>query len=276
MRPGDASDPLLRQVLPTAAENDAGQQASGLIDPVGDLNASPKDGLIQKYRGRLLVIASGTCAVNCRYCFRRHFPYDLAPKGHAALQQALEALRQDQSLSEVILSGGDPLMLADSSLSDFSMQLDAIPHVNRLRIHSRLPVVIPTRICDSLLDWTSRCSKAIYFVLHFNHANEIDQHVVSALKQLRAAGATVLNQAVLLRGVNDSFAAQRDLCEKLVDNNVLPYYLHQLDTVRGAMHFETDQDAGRAIVAKLREHLPGFAVPTFVREIPGQPSKTPL
>ena len=272
MRPGDARDPLLLQVL--AGEQEMAPHPDARLDPVGDAQAQRQPGLLHKYDRRILMITTGACAIHCRYCFRRHYPYDSAPRGRQGWSQSLQTIASDSSLDEVILSGGDPLTLADSSLAWLTEQIGAIEHIRRLRIHTRVPVVIPQRVCDELLDWVGRSQLAIYFVLHFNHAAEIDRPVSDALRQLRLAGATLLNQAVMLRGVNDTAEAQAALCVALANAQVIPYYVHQLDPVQGAMHFAVSDVEAVAIMADVQRRLPGYAVPKLVREIAGQPSKT--
>ncbi|QJQ95258.1 MULTISPECIES: EF-P beta-lysylation protein EpmB [Halomonadaceae] len=274
IRPGDPDDPLLRQVLPLASERHA---APGFVDdPLAERDHTPRRGLIHKYHGRVLLIASPTCAINCRYCFRRHFPYaDNAPS-RAQWEATLDYLREDASIREVILSGGDPLAASDRQLAWLVAQLDAIPHLSRLRIHTRLPVVIPDRVDGALLDWLSATRLQKVVVLHINHANEIDAAVIEACTRLKAAGVALLNQSVLLRGVNDTVPALETLSERLFEAGILPYYLHVLDAVRGAAHFDVPDDEARELVAGLRRVLPGFLVPRLVREIPGAPSKTPL
>lgn len=273
MKKGDLADPLLNQVLAVPQEF---ADVGGVADPVGDGSAEIVPGLLQKYQRRALLITSGACAIHCRYCFRRHFPYADAPTGMHGWAKALETIQADTSLDEIILSGGDPLSVSDHVLKQLIARLNSFSHLKRIRIHTRFPVVIPSRVCNDLLNWVESSRCAVYFVLHFNHISEIDSNVIVALKQLRQAGATLLNQSVLLRGVNDSFEAQRDLCLKLVDHHVLPYYLHQLDLVRGATHFEVSDEHALSIVESLRKALPGYAVPKLVREIAGQPHKTPL
>lgn len=274
MRPGDANDPLLRQVLPLAEELD---DVPGFVwDPVGDLDAERQPGLLQKYAGRVLLVTTGVCAVHCRYCFRRHFPYSDGPRSLADWQPALEEIADDFSIREVILSGGDPLMIVDRTLGQLIGALADIPHVKRIRVHTRLPIVIPERVTDELIEILRGSRLTPVVVVHANHANEIDASVADAFAKLSDAGIPLLNQAVLLRGINDTTAAQAALCEKLVDHRVLPYYLHQLDRVAGAAHFEVPLEAGRRIVAELREQLPGYAVPCFVAELPAQLSKTIL
>jgi EF-P beta-lysylation protein EpmB len=272
MRPGDPADPLLRQVLPVGDE--IAEAPGFLADPVDDAAAERLPGLLQKYRGRVLLITTGTCAVHCRYCFRRHFPYDEAPRSIADWKPALDEIAADKSLHEVILSGGDPLTLVDATLFELIDVLARIPHLRRLRIHTRLPIVVPERVTDALVDRLRRCRLTPIVVLHANHANEIDAHIAAALAKLSDGGIVLLNQAVLLAGVNDSVGAQAALCERLIDLRVLPYYLHQLDRVAGAAHFEVPVAAGRRIIRQLRERLPGYAVPRYVAEIPDAGNKT--
>jgi len=274
MRRGDANDPLLLQVLPRTAEL---VDVPGFTsDAVGDLNARVGAGLLHKYHGRALLIATGSCAVNCRYCFRRHFPYAQETAAAARWQAAIEHIRADDTIEEVILSGGDPLSLATPKLAELTTALRAIAHVRRLRIHTRLPVVLPERVDDELLHWLRGLPWPVAIVLHVNHANEIDAPVASACARLRAAGANLLNQSVLLRAVNDTVQALTDLSKRLFDTGVLPYYLHQLDHVAGAAHFAVDDERARMLVAGLRERLSGYLVPQLVREIAGESSKTPV
>ena len=274
IRPGDRHDPLLRQVLPVAGElvSKAGYQR----DPVGDGSARLQPGLLQKYHGRALLVATGACAVHCRYCFRRHYPYEEGPKSFSAWQPALKAIASDASIHEVLLSGGDPLTIIDSRLSELTQAIAQIGHVRRLRIHTRLPIMIPQRVNDELLNWICGTRLQPIVVVHVNHAQELDASVEAALRRFLDNGITVLNQAVLLRGVNDRVDDLAELCERLVDIGVLPYYLHQLDRVEGATHFEVRTEEGRRIIASLRARLPGYAVPQYVCETPGEKSKTPL
>jgi EF-P beta-lysylation protein EpmB len=274
MRPGDPHDPLLRQVLPVDEEMRA---VPGFgLDAVGDAAARAGRGVIHKYHGRALLIATGSCAVHCRYCFRRHFPYGEETAAANGWHEALEAVRRDPSLAEVILSGGDPLSLATAKLSELTGALAAIPHVARLRIHTRLPVVLPERVDDGLVAWLRGLPWPVTVVVHANHANEFDASVDAAMARLRGAGATLLNQAVLLRGVNDSADALAALCERGFAAGVLPYYLHQLDRVAGAAHFEVGDAEALALHAALRARLPGYLVPRLVREVAGEASKRPL
>ncbi|WP_110688017.1 EF-P beta-lysylation protein EpmB [Salinicola aestuarinus] len=274
IRPRDPGDPLLRQVLPVASETET---ATGFVDdPLAERDHTPKPGLIHKYAGRVLLIASPACAINCRYCFRRHFPYDDNAPSMREWETTLDYLRGDDSIREVILSGGDPLASSDRRLAALVERLSEIPHLKRLRIHTRLPVVIPARVDDALLGWLGETRLQRVMVLHINHAQEIDDAVIGACQRLRDAGVTLLNQSVLLRGVNDDVATLEALSEQLFDAGVLPYYLHVLDPVRGASHFDVGDDEARDLVAALRARAPGFLVPRLVREIPGEPNKTPL
>lgn len=271
MRRGDPHDPLLRQVLPLAEECLA---ASGFVaDPVGDAPAMAVPGVLHKYAGRVLLTATGACAVHCRYCFRRHFPYADANPAAGHWRAALDYIAADDSLAEVILSGGDPLTLSDRRLAEFTEALAAIPHVRRLRLHTRLPVVLPARVDAGLTRWLASLRFSSAIVVHANHANEIDDNVRAALARLKDAGMTLLNQSVLLRGVNDNAGALAELSEVLFDAGVLPYYLHQLDRVTGAAHFEVAGDEAVALADELRARLPGYLVPRLVREVAGRPSK---
>ena len=274
IRPQDPNDPLLRQVLPIDAEDTS--PANYSADPLGEGSATLRPGLLQKYHGRMLVVATGACAIHCRYCFRRHFPYGEGPAGSALRDQLANALASDNSLEEVILSGGDPLTLVDEAVSGLIDTVEQAAHIKRLRIHTRLPIVIPQRVTQTLVErlGLSRLQKVI--VVHANHANEIDDYVVDSLHRLATSGATLLNQSVLLRDVNDSAAALVDLSQRLLDARAMPYYLHQLDPVIGAAHFEVPIEHGRQLIKEIRARLPGYAVPRYVKEIAGQPNKTVL
>ena len=274
MRHGDPADPLLLQVLPQAAELD--MVAGFGHDAVGDLAARASHGVLHKYHGRALLVATGSCAVNCRYCFRRHFPYAEETAAAARWESAIAYLRGDESIREVILSGGDPLSLSTAKLAELGRALATIPHVRRLRIHTRLPVVLPERVDAEFLDWFAALPLQRVIVLHANHANEIDAGVDRACAALRSAGATLLNQSVLLRGINDDADALSDLSERLFDSGVLPYYLHQLDRVSGAAHFEVDEARAARLMNALRVRLPGYLVPRWVREVAGELYKLPL
>ncbi len=274
IRRGDPRDPLLLQVWPRREEQ--APFPGGSADPVGDGAASLRPGLIHKYPGRALIVATGTCAVHCRYCFRRQFPYGSVPRTLEQWRPALNDIAADTSLREIILSGGDPLTLRDGLLAGLGEELASIPHVQMLRVHTRVPIMIPQRVTSELLDWLGGSRLRTVMVLHANHARELDDEVGSALARLSRAGVMLLNQAVLLREINDSVSALRDLSLRLVDLGVVPYYLHQLDRIHGAAHFEVDIGRGRQLVEELRARLPGYAVPRYVQEIPGQSSKTLL
>ncbi len=274
MRPGDPRDPLLRQVLPLDAE--AAPAAGYTADPVGDAGAEIAPGLLGKYRGRVLLMASGLCAINCRFCFRRHYPYGDLPRGRLSLEPALRHIAADASIHEVILSGGDPLMGTDLALSRLAESIAGIPHVRRLRVHSRLPIVIPQRVTRRLIGWVRGTRLTPAMVVHVNHPAELAGACPPALARLVDAGIPVLAQTVLLAGVNDDARTLEALCERLIDLRVIPYYLHQLDPVAGAAHFFVSEERGRAILAELRRALPGYAVPRYVREVPGAPSKVPI
>lgn len=274
MRPGDTCDPLLRQVLPL--DDELRRVAGFSSDPVGDRAAALSPGLLQKYHSRALIVATSACAVHCRYCFRREFPYEESPRSPAEWQPALDRIAADSTVDEVILSGGDPLTMIDAQLADLVDRIAAIPHVRRLRIHTRLPIIIPERVTSELLAWLTGSRLTPIMVVHANHANEINSSVETALARLSSAGVPLLNQAVLLRGVNDSVEALEALCRRLVDLRVMPYYLHQLDRVTGASHFEVPVEQGMVLVDKLRARLPGYAVPRYVQEIPGESGKRVL
>ncbi|HUY87640.1 MAG TPA: EF-P beta-lysylation protein EpmB [Pirellulales bacterium] len=274
MRTGDPYDPLLRQVLPLGEEL---TETPGYgADPVDDTAAALRAGLLQKYHGRALMVTTGACAVHCRYCFRRHYPYSEGPHSLAEWEPALAHLSADITIEEVLLSGGDPLTLVDSWLARLAERLASIRHLRRLRVHTRLPIVIPERVCGELIDWLCGTRLTPIMVVHANHPAEISDSVAAALARLVDAGIPVLNQAVLLRGVNDSADALAELCRRLVDLRVMPYYLHQLDQVQGAAHFEVPEKTGRRLIAELRRRLPGYAVPRYVRETAGKASKSLL
>ncbi len=273
IRPGDPLDPLLLQVLPGPAEDLSADGFSS--DPVGDLAARQRSGLLQKYAGRALLIVTGNCAVHCRYCFRREFPYASDRAWPSDWPATLDHLAADRSIDEVLLSGGDPLTLADDRLLPLLDDLETIGHLRRIRIHTRLPIMIPSRVTDALVERLDRGPTAKTIVIHANHARELDAEVRDALLRL-ARVATLLNQSVLLRGINDSVQALAELSERLLDCRTLPYYLHRLDRVVGASAFEVTEAEGIALVAELRRRLPGYAVPRFVREEAGEPHKTPI
>jgi EF-P beta-lysylation protein EpmB len=276
IRPGDARDPLLLQVLPRAEETLP--QAGFVADPVGDVSARVSPGLLHKYAGRALLVTTGVCGVHCRYCFRRQYDYsDASRSGEASsAEPALRYLRQHPEIDEVILSGGDPLTLSDARLDRLIESIEAIEHVARLRIHSRMPIVIPQRVTQELIARIKASRLATWMVIHCNHAQEIDAAVDDAIARLVGSGVPVLNQAVLLAGVNDDVEVMARLCRELVNRRVQPYYLHQLDRVAGAAHFEVPSQRGREIIAALRARLPGYAVPRYVAEVEGEACKRPL
>lgn len=274
MRRGDPHDPLLRQVLPLDEEL---RPMPGFVDDaVGDSAARVASGVIHKYAGRALLVATGSCAVHCRYCFRRHFPYAEDTAAAGGWHDAVAAIEADPSITEVILSGGDPLSLATPKLAQLTSMLACLPQIARLRIHTRLPIVLPERVDHDLVAWLRSLPWPVVVVVHANHGNEFDDDVETALLRLRAAGATLLNQAVLLRGVNDSADALADLCERGHRAGVLPYYLHQLDRVAGAAHFEVGDDEARMLHRALVARLPGYLVPRLVREVAGDSAKRAL
>jgi EF-P beta-lysylation protein EpmB len=272
MRPRDPHDPLLRQVLPLAEELSTAEGYG--TDPVGDRASMIAPGVLHKYQGRVLLTATGACAVHCRYCFRRHFPYAEANASIDGWRAALAHIAADSSIREVILSGGDPLTLSDRRLAEFAGELETIRHVARLRLHTRLPVVLPERVTGELSAWVARSRLQKVIVVHANHAQELNGAVRDALAHLRHSGATLLNQTVLLKGVNDDPAVLVDLSESLFAAGVLPYYLHCLDRVQGAAHFEVGDVRARELHAAAAALLPGYLLPRLVRELPGAPSKT--
>jgi EF-P beta-lysylation protein EpmB len=274
MTKGDPADPLLQQVLPLGVELDA---ADGFTDdPVGDGAAMLKPGLLHKYAGRALLITTGACAVHCRYCFRRHYPYSASPRSADDWQPAIDQIAADAAIEEVILSGGDPLALVDRHLAELARRIERVHHVRRLRIHTRLPIVIPQRVTAELIDWLRGTRLVPIMVVHANHPQEIDEATAQALSRLVDAGIPVLNQAVLLRGVNDNADALIGLSRRLIDLRVMPYFLHQLDRVAGAAHFEVPISRGLALVEAMRRALPGYAVPRYVQEIAGDMNKRSL
>lgn len=273
MRRGDPDDPLLRQVLPVRAELDA---AAGFgPDPLAEQAACSEGGLLRKYHGRALLVASDACAVHCRYCFRRHFPYAALPS-RQRLDAALTELAAAEDVQELILSGGDPLLLDDDALGDLLARLAAMPRLRRIRVHSRLPVVLPSRVTPALCHLLGTQPQRGVLVIHANHPTELGAAAAEALAMLRNAGVTLLNQSVLLRGVNDDVGCLAALSERLFDCGVLPYYLHQLDPVAGAAHFAVSDARARALDKALRACMPGYLTPLLVRELPGAASKLPL
>ena len=273
MEPGNWHDPLLRQVMPLDAEFD---EAPGFsADPLAEHNTAGK-GLLHKYQSRVLLLVKTGCAVNCRYCFRRHFPYADNAVSRSQWQQNIDYIKAHPDINEVIYSGGDPLMAKDEFLNWLTAQLDAIPHLTRLRIHTRLPVVMPERLDEHFSQWLTGSRLKPVLVLHINHANEVSEALKQRLQGLKNKGVTVLNQGVLLKGINDTADDQVALSEALFDAGILPYYLFLLDKVQGAAHFEVAEDHARSIMQEVIKRLPGFLVPKLTREIGGQPGKTPI
>jgi EF-P beta-lysylation protein EpmB len=274
MRKGDPQDPLFLQVWPQSLEarTTPGYQA----DVVGDLVKLKSGGVIHKYDGRALVISTGACAIHCRYCFRRHFPYGDNLASRDQWRETLRVIAEDPSIGEVILSGGDPLALSDDKLETFVAGLAGIPTVRRLRVHTRLPVVLPERVDERMLAWLRRSPLQKVVVIHANHPREFDESVSQACRRLHAIGVTVLNQSVLLKGINDSADILAALSEELFRSGVLPYYLHEMDRVLGAGHFEVEEGKSQTIMRELNARLPGYLVPRLVREVAGAPGKTPV
>jgi len=270
----DIHHPLLKQFIP--APEELPRMDGFSLDPVEEIGKNPVAGLIHKYKGRVLLIVSSSCPVHCRYCFRRHFPYDNNRNSREDWQQAIDYIRNDTSIREIIYSGGDPLSAPDHQLSWLTSELAAIPHLTRLRVHTRFPIVIPQRVTRELLAWLTESRLVPSLVLHSNHPGELNDDVALALNQLRSAGITLLNQSVLLRGINDQPATLIALSEKLYSFGVLPYYLHLLDKVEGAAHFEVPDIEAMAIYEVLKAELPGYLLPKLVREEAGKASKTIL
>lgn len=269
MRQGDPNDPLLRQVLPLLDETVEMPQFS--IDPLNERAVQTVTGLLHKYHGRVLLVTTKACAIHCRYCFRRHYSYQPLP-----ISTVIEAIRADTSIQEVILSGGDPLTLTDNRLAELAHQLATIPQIQRLRVHTRLPIVLPERVNSDLLTWLTATRLQPVMVVHANHPNELNHQVNQALHNLISAGITVLNQTVLLRGVNDQASTLIQLSEALFSQRVLPYYLHLLDRVQGTAHFEVPLAQATQILEQMRRALPGYLVPQMVREIAGMAYKQPI
>ena len=262
-------DPILRQFVPL--EEELHVTPGFVADPVQDCAAQKTKKLLHKYEGRALLVTTSACAMHCRYCFRQNFPYETEEKSYAA---EISHIKQDPSLSEIILSGGDPLSLSDEALANLLSSLNSIPHLKRIRFHTRFPIGIPERIDNSFLDLLASCPKQIIFIVHINHPLELDADVVLALKKIQRLGIPVLNQSVLLKGVNDDEKTLLALSEALINAGVIPYYLHSLDPVQGAAHFALPEERGPQLIRHLQENLSGFGVPRLAREEPGKPSKT--
>ena len=271
---GNAQDPLLLQVLPDAQEL---QIVDGYSkDAVGDQLAMPVPGLIHKYHGRVLLTPTGACAIHCRYCFRRHFPYNESDTDYRANGRVMKYLSENTVVREVILSGGDPLMLSDQKLAKLIAGLNQIPHIRVLRIHSRLLSVLPERINQAFLEVLQQFNGQIVFVSHINHPNEISGPNQAVFHLLSEQGYGLFNQSVLLRRVNDDAQTLAELSNKLFASRIIPYYLHRLDKVQGVAHFDVSREDSCRIYTQLRDQLPGYLLPTMVEEISGQASKTPV
>jgi EF-P beta-lysylation protein EpmB len=271
---GNPYDPLLRQVLPVTLEN---LSVPGYVsDPLHEVSSNIMPGIIHKYHGRVLLILAGSCAINCRYCFRRSFPYQANQNNSAEWDLALDYIRQHNDISEVILSGGEPLIHSDDRLRQLVSSIADIAHVKRLRVHTRLPIVIPQRVTSGMLDWLTSFRLQSIVVLHTNHAAEIDDEVFATLHKIKSCGVTLLNQSVLLKGVNDDLDTLKQLSERLFDAGAMPYYLHLLDKIEGAAHFDVATSRAQQLVGQLCATLPGYLVPKLVRECAGEPAKTPI
>lgn len=271
---GNPSDPLLRQILPLEQELQSPPEYS--VDPLGETHVNPAPGVIHKYQGRALLIGTTQCAINCRYCFRREFDYFANAPSRSQWLESLKYLRQTPSIEEIILSGGDPLVASDSQLKWLVSELADIPSIKRLRVHSRLPVVLPQRVTPELVDILTGTRLTPVMVIHCNHANEIDSNVGTALSRLKAAQITLLNQSVLLQGINGNVNTLKNLSTRLFEHGVLPYYLHMLDKVQGAAHFAIEDEQALTLYHTLIGQLPGYLVPKLVREEAGKQSKTPM
>lgn len=270
----DLHDPILRQIFPYLEEEN---DCEGFInDPLAEANVQPVKGLLHKYNSRVLSITTGACAIHCRYCFRRHFPYQESSANGEHLQQSLRHIEKDESIKEVILSGGDPLTLSDRRLVELCQSLSKINHIERIRFHTRIPVVLPDRLTIELIEKLALIGKTIIFVLHINHANEIDDAVVSSIRLLQKHNIMVLNQSVLLKGVNDNVQSLVKLSECLVKNQVIPYYLHLLDPVAGAAHYNVDEKQAKKLIDTMHASVSGYLVPKLVKEEVAKPGKSLL
>jgi len=271
MEKNNPNDPLLRQVLPITDE--LAFYAGYTNDPVGDLPAATQTGILHKYQGRVLLINTGSCAINCRYCFRRNFPYADLQLSKQQEHAVLQSIQNDPSIHEVIFSGGDPLLLNDARLTRLIEQINQIDHIKRIRIHSRLPIVLPARITPELINTLTQSPKQIILVLHCNHANELNQRVITACQQLKKHGITLLNQSVLLKGVNDDATVLCELSERLFQHGVIPYYLHLLDKATGTGHFAVSETEALLLMERVQASLSGYLVPKLVKEVAGAESK---
>lgn len=276
IQPGNINDPLLRQILPLAKEKDQAIQKHGVADPVGDINAAVTRGLLQKYHGRALLISTSACAIHCRYCFRQLYPYQQLSNTSSVLSETLSYLSDHHDIEEIILSGGDPLILDNKKLALLINELENIPQIQTLRIHTRLPVVLPARIDNGLLQLLRSTRFQVVMVIHANHASELGQNEYNKLQLLERSGVTLLNQSVLLKGVNDNIRALLELSKRLFQCKTLPYYLHLLDPVKGAMHFEVKKKTALELINLMQSQLPGYLVPKLVQETTGMKSKTAI
>ena len=266
------NDPLFLQFVPQTHEVTPSKNPLFVLDPVGDLQAQKSSKMLHKYQGRALLTLTGACAMHCRYCFRQNFPYER----NKDLSVEIAAIQNDATLSEIILSGGDPLSLPNAQLKSILQQISAIPHIKHIRFHTRFPMGIPERLDEEFVEILASLPQQIWFVIHCNHPKEFDADIQAALKKLKNRGIVLLNQSVLLKGVNDNAATLIELSKILTSQGIMPYYLHQLDRVQGAEHFEVTEIQGLELIQAMRAALPGYAVPKYVREIPGESSKTPL
>lgn len=262
-------DPILRQFIPTTNENKHSQLF--VLDPVSDSSFLKKPKLLHKYHGRALLVCTSACAMHCRYCFRQHFDYETKDK---SFSEEISVIANDETIQEVLLSGGDPLSLSDVHLQSLFESLEGISHLKRIRFHTRFPIGIPERIDESFIRLLASCKKQIIFVIHCNHPNEFDEEIFAYLRKIQQLGIPILSQSVLLSGVNDKVEILKSLFELLSDHGIIPYYLHQLDRVQGAAHFEVSEENGKALMNRLSKLLPGYAVPKYVKEVPNLPSKT--
>lgn len=272
VKKGTLDDPILRQFLPLQEEHSLASSAFS-PNPLEENRFQKSSRFLQKYRGRALLLCSSACAMHCRYCFRRSFPYE---NSSSQFEEELSLIRQDPSLQEILLSGGDPLSLSNRQLEKLLTDLDGIEHVKRVRFHTRFLIGNPDRIDEAFLSLLAKRRVQIYFVIHCNHPRELDEEIFSACKALQKLGIPLLHQAVLLKGVNDSEPVLKELFESLANRGIIPYYLHQLDRVEGSLHFEVSEEKGRALLSSLRAQLSGYAFPRYVKEVPGQTSKSLL
>lgn len=269
IRKGTLDDPILKQFLPSILENQI--DPSFLKDPVGDQLCRKSPKLLHKYQGRVLLVCTSACAMHCRYCFRQHFDYNISDK---TFENELQLIAEDATINEVILSGGDPLSLDDRILSDLLQHLAKIPHIRKVRFHTRFPIGIPERIDAAFLNMLQGIPLQFWFVIHSNHANELDADIFAALKSIQKLGIPILNMSVLLKGINDNVEALKELFDTLANHGIFSYYLNQLDRVQGAAHFEVPEWRGKELIRELAATLPGYAIPKYVKEMTGKPGKT--